>query len=156
MVGRWIDDIQGQRDSLSMKEPGEETRQSKVGGEDGDCHTDHESWRVALYYYYTAIEDEHEQVDFQKTLCESLSLNGRIRVSSEGINAVLTGLHSNLQVYEEKVKEELQRLKPGPNEKIDLDLKYCLLREDLPSKRFVALFSRFENLLFSYSVCAGS
>jgi hypothetical protein len=120
-----------------MAETTAESHQIKVVAEDEVDPSDHESWRVALYYYYVDLSDAPKHVDFQILLCESLSLYGRIRVSPEGINVVLTGLHSNLQVYEQRVTEELQRLRTDPTEKVDLDLKYCLLREDLPSKQFI-------------------
>lgn len=96
----------------------------------------HTSWRVALYYYYVDLSNVPEHVEFHRRLCEGLSLNGRIRISSEGLNGVLTGLFCNLKQYEDKVMEQLQEVCPNSSltEPIDLDVKYCLLREDLPSK----------------------
>lgn len=118
-----------------------ENRLENVGEEDTfdqiDMNpTEHKSWRVALYYCYIDLSNVSEQVRFHRHLCKTLSLNGRIRVSSEGLNGVLTGLFSDLQQYEAKVLEQLQILCPHDSKMnmIDLDVKYCFLREDLPSK----------------------
>eukprot|EP00980_Cylindrotheca_fusiformis_P003335 scaffold746_cov123-Cylindrotheca_fusiformis.AAC.23 len=129
------------RKSCSMTEPIDKTLPTEAGPEID--LSNHESWRVALYYYYVELSDVPNHVDFQRTLCEGMSLNGRIRVSSEGINVVLSGLHSNLQVYEHKVTEELQRLSCDPTHNPELDIKYCLLREDLPkTKTVISLFDQ--------------
>jgi predicted sulfurtransferase len=83
----------------------------------------HDDYRIALYYCYTDIRDVNEHVDFQGRLCQELDLNGRIRVSTEGLNGVLSGLKSNLKSYQERTEEELI-IK-------NLDVKYCLLRTDI-------------------------
>lgn len=96
----------------------------------------HTSWRVALYYCYIDLSEVPKHVEFHRQLCESLALNGRIRVSSEGLNGVLTGLFCNLHQYEQNVMKQLQEVCPDISqaEMIELDVKYCFLREDLPSK----------------------
>ena len=92
---------------------------------------DHNDWRIALYYCYIAIEQVDEQVDFHKALCEENELKGRIRVSQEGINGVLSGRFLACQTYERRLREELRRLVPD-EEDWELDVKYCQLRTDLP------------------------
>ena len=97
--------------------------------------TTHDDWRVALYYYYVEMGDVAKHVQFHQTLCISLNLKGRVRVSSEGINGVLSGLYESLKLYEIAFIEELGRC----NETVDsatitaedLDLKYCQLRPEL-------------------------
>lgn len=97
---------------------------------------DHDSWRIALYYCYIDIEDVQGNVDFQRHLCEKEGLTGRIRISSEGINGVLSGMVPALQSYEESLRAELMRLIPqdknGGN--WELDVKYCELRPELSVK----------------------
>jgi len=92
----------------------------------------HNNWSIALYYCYIEIEEVDKHVDFHRSLCDELSLLGRIRVSQEGINGVLSGRVKACQSYEEKVNEELLRLVPDKMT-WELDLKYCLLRADLPA-----------------------
>jgi predicted sulfurtransferase len=100
----------------------------------------HENWRIALYYYYIDLPNVPEHVQLHRHLCESMNFKGRIRVSSEGINGVLSGWHVHLQEYERIITDELKRLSNTststsitsmPNDDVTLDVKYCLLREDL-------------------------
>ena len=44
--------------------------------------------KVLLYYCFTPIEDPTAIMLWQRTLCESLGLKGRILISEHGINAV--------------------------------------------------------------------
>jgi len=82
----------------------------------------HEHFRISLYYCYAAIEDVDEHVSFEQALCKELNLRGRIRVSSEGLNGVLSGLYSSLQQYQQRLEERVSR---------KIDIKYCLMRHDL-------------------------
>ena len=84
----------------------------------------HSAYRIALYYCYIPIDDTAEHVKFQKELCTSLNCKGRIRVSSEGLNGVLSGYYSDLQRYQKETEQELSLEKK-------LDVKYCDLRTDL-------------------------
>lgn len=89
------------------------------------------AWRIALYYIYVDLSADNqveEQVSYHRELCEQWDLKGRIRISYEGINGVLSGPYELLQEYERLVA---QRLESVCQERIDLDLKYCSLREDL-------------------------
>ena len=102
-----------------------------------DTYNDHNRYRIALYYCYIDIENVSEHVNFHRSLCEENGLMGRIRVSREGINGVLSGRLSVLQDYEEKLRAELTRLHPNSDDNDDLgefDVKYCHLRPDLPVK----------------------
>ncbi|CAJ1957757.1 unnamed protein product [Cylindrotheca closterium] len=94
----------------------------------------HRSWRVALYYCYIDLSNVPDHVEFHRHLCKNLSLKGRIRVSSEGLNGVLTGQLVDLKQYEDKVLKQLLDLGTHQSQSntIDLNIKYCFLREDLP------------------------
>ena len=92
---------------------------------------EHEDYRIALFYLYVDLASANnvkQHVDFHRSLCEQLNLGGRIRISGEGINGVLGGLHQNLLSYQAQVTNELERISVGGG---PLDVKYCLLREDL-------------------------
>mmetsp|Transcript_2174 Transcript_2174/g.3949 ORF Transcript_2174/g.3949 Transcript_2174/m.3949 type:complete len:381 (-) Transcript_2174:211-1353(-) len=87
-------------------------------------------WRIALYYCYVPIEDVPEHVEFQSRLCgeSSLGLMGRIRVSPEGLNGVLSGTYENLVKYQRAVESRLSDSLTTP---LDIDVKYCQLRPDV-------------------------
>jgi predicted sulfurtransferase len=97
---------------------------------DEDSCKNHDEWRIALYYCYIPLQEHVSQhVAFHQSLCLELHLLGRIRVSPEGINGVLSGTYLQLQEYEKRVVEELASL-VDPSE-WELDVKYCQLRRDL-------------------------
>eukprot|EP00531_Pseudo-nitzschia_arenysensis_P001576 CAMPEP_0116129648 /NCGR_PEP_ID=MMETSP0329-20121206/8031_1 /TAXON_ID=697910 /ORGANISM="Pseudo-nitzschia arenysensis, Strain B593" /LENGTH=525 /DNA_ID=CAMNT_0003623919 /DNA_START=40 /DNA_END=1614 /DNA_ORIENTATION=- len=135
----------------------------------GSCDNDdideslfrHNLWRIALYYIY--IELTPAQVEshsnLQRQVCEELGLNGRIRISREGVNGVLSGKHEILLDYEKKISCALQGfleseegvLVCADNQNVvdddkkvetivNLDVKYCELRTDLPIQK--QLFDR--------------
>jgi predicted sulfurtransferase len=80
---------------------------------------DREDYRIALYYSYIPIENLNDCISLQHELCTTLNLMGRIRVSHEGMNGVLSGLYRDLLAYHQSLD-------------VDLDIKYCQLRWDLP------------------------
>ena len=127
------------------------------------ANSDDDPIMIALYYWYVTIPEKilksHSQ--FQQTVCEELQLNGRIRLSEEGINGVLSGTKSNLEIYEKKLRDEVVVSAASPycmasvdsnnsdlgpkeiqriieRERVNrkygefLDVKYCHLRDDLP------------------------
>lgn len=61
--------------------------------------------KVILYYAFTPISDPAAVRLWQKTLCESLSLKGRILISPHGINGTLGGEMSSLKKYVRMTKE---------------------------------------------------
>ena len=106
--------------------------------------------QIALYYLYTPRPLPQEllsqHIQFQKDVCSSLSLHGRIRVSCEGINGVLSGRTVDLRQYEEQLHDELTRIfacsnvedndaGSGHDISFDLDIKYCKLRPDIPAEQ---------------------
>jgi predicted sulfurtransferase len=98
--------------------------------EDDSAHNNHDEWRIALYYCYIPLQEHVSQhVEFHQSLCFELHLLGRIRVSPEGINGVLSGTHLQIQEYERRMVAELASL-VDPSE-WELDVKYCKLRRDL-------------------------
>ena len=84
----------------------------------------HDSYKISLFYCYVEINTVNELVVIQNELCKQLGLFGRIRVSTEGLNGVLSGLETNLQSYQQKTQTHL--------ELEEMDVKYCSLRTDLP------------------------
>jgi len=55
--------------------------------------------KVILYYGFTPIADTEAMKLWQKTLCQSLDLKGRIIISPHGINGTLGGKMENLKKY---------------------------------------------------------
>lgn len=88
----------------------------------------HDKFMILLFYLYTPIDRVNDQVDFHRDICSTLDLNGRIRISSEGLNVVLSGEKNHLIEYERVL------CKDGLNDRVQisqLDSKYCRLRSDL-------------------------
>ena len=61
--------------------------------------------KVILYYGFTPLVDPEAIRLWQRTLCESLSLRGRILLSTHGINGTLGGELSALRTYVTRTKE---------------------------------------------------
>lgn len=61
--------------------------------------------KVILYYAFTPISDPEAVRLWQKALCESLGLKGRILISPHGINGTLGGDMSALKKYVRATKE---------------------------------------------------
>lgn len=94
-------------------------------GEEDEC-------MIALYYIYTPNPvPVKQQMEFQTRICDDLSLGGRIRVSLEGINGVLSGTKSHLKFYEQALYDELTETCTISQQRINLNMKYCKLRSDL-------------------------
>jgi len=61
--------------------------------------------KVILYYGFTPIADPQAVMLWQKTLCESLGLKGRILVSPHGINGTVGGDMSAVKKYVKDTKK---------------------------------------------------
>jgi UPF0176 protein len=61
--------------------------------------------KIILYYGFAPIADPEALKLWQKTLCESLGLKGRILISKHGINGTLGGDMSALKKYARQTKE---------------------------------------------------
>ena len=61
--------------------------------------------KIILYYGFTPIADPEAMKLWQKTLCETLGLKGRILISKHGINGTLGGDMSALKKYVRQSKE---------------------------------------------------
>lgn len=61
--------------------------------------------KVILFYAFTPLADPEAVRLWQKTLCESLNIKGRILISPHGINGTLGGEISNLKKYTRATKE---------------------------------------------------
>ena len=61
--------------------------------------------KVILYYGFTPIADPQAVMLWQKTLCESLGLKGRILVSPHGINGTVGGDMSAVKKYVKQTKK---------------------------------------------------
>ena len=57
-----------------------------------------------MYYGFTPLHDPEATMLWQKTLCESLGLKGRIIISKHGINGTLGGDMSALKKYVKATK----------------------------------------------------
>jgi len=104
---------------------------------------------IALYYCYPPAGLPKDQLEphklFHQETCTNLNLGGRIRVSEEGINGVLSGTENALREYEASLRKELLKLVVvviDDNDHDDddpttewLDIKYCHLRNDIPTEQ---------------------
>ena len=61
--------------------------------------------KIILYYAFAPVADPHAVVLWQRTLCQSLGLTGRIIVSKHGINGTLGGDMTALKKYARQTKE---------------------------------------------------
>jgi UPF0176 protein len=61
--------------------------------------------RVILYYNFVPIADPEAVKLWQKTLCESLDIKGRILISSQGINGTLGGHMDDIKKYIKNTRE---------------------------------------------------
>lgn len=61
--------------------------------------------KIILFYRFTPIEDTQVMLLWQKQLCESLNLKGRIIISKHGINGTLGGELKDIKTYVRKTKE---------------------------------------------------
>ncbi len=61
--------------------------------------------KIILYYGFTPIADTEAMRLWQRTLCESLNLKGRILISEHGINGTLGGDMNDLKKYVKATKE---------------------------------------------------
>jgi len=61
--------------------------------------------KILLYYKFTPIKDPEVMKLWQKTLCESLNLRGRILVSQHGLNGTVGGEIEDLKKYIKATKE---------------------------------------------------
>lgn len=96
---------------------------------DHSLRSAHHDYRIGLYYSYLPIDDVETHILLQKQLCSEKDLKGRVRVSSEGINGVLSGRTELLEDYERVMQETLSQI--SGEQTFEFDIKYCCLREDL-------------------------
>ena len=61
--------------------------------------------RIILYYGFAPVADPESLKLWQKTLCESLNLTGRILISKHGINGTLGGESDDLKKYIKETKK---------------------------------------------------
>lgn len=102
---------------------------------------------IALYYCYPPTGLPTDQLKshklFHEETCADLNLGGRIRVSEEGINGVLSGTEDALREYDARLRKELMQLVDVISSDSDdndpttdwLDIKYCHLRNDIPTEQ---------------------
>lgn len=63
--------------------------------------------KILLYYKFTPVSDPEAVKLWQKTLCDSLNLRGRILVSKHGINGTVGGDMGDLKAYIKATKQYL-------------------------------------------------
>lgn len=61
--------------------------------------------KILLYYKFTPIKDPQAVTLWQKTLCDSLDLRGRILVSRHGLNGTVGGEMESLKKYIKETKK---------------------------------------------------
>lgn len=61
--------------------------------------------KILLYYKFTPVKDPEMLKLWQKTLCDSLNLRGRILVSTQGINGTVGGELDDLKAYVKATKQ---------------------------------------------------
>lgn len=61
--------------------------------------------KILLYYKFTPIKDPEAVKLWQKTLCDSLNLRGRILVSTQGLNGTVGGEMEDLKKYIKATKQ---------------------------------------------------
>lgn len=61
--------------------------------------------KILLYYKFTPVKEPELLKLWQKTLCDSLGLRGRILVSQQGINGTVGGDMANLKAYIKATKQ---------------------------------------------------
>ena len=59
--------------------------------------------KIILFYKYISIDDPHSILKWQKSLCQSLGLKGRVIIAHEGINGTLGGTQSAIEYYKNNV-----------------------------------------------------
>ncbi len=111
---------------------------------DDECQSENDAGSsvvmVALYYWYIDIRQKFlkDHQKFHQATCQELDLFGRIRISREGLNGVLSGTLSNLKEYENRLKKEVTQISTSATSEGSsrygetLDVKYCHLRDELP------------------------
>lgn len=61
--------------------------------------------KILLYYKYVDIQNPQAIMDWQRQLCQSLGLKGRILIAHEGINGTLGGKIESLEAYKQTMSE---------------------------------------------------
>lgn len=61
--------------------------------------------RILLYYRFTPVTDPTAVMLWQRTLCESLGLRGRIIISRDGINGTVGGALASVKTYIRRTRE---------------------------------------------------
>ncbi|MGO2692977.1 oxygen-dependent tRNA uridine(34) hydroxylase TrhO [Corynebacterium variabile] len=61
--------------------------------------------RILLYYRFTPVADPTAVMLWQRTLCESLGLRGRIIISRDGINGTVGGALASVKTYIRRTRE---------------------------------------------------
>ncbi|MGH7241056.1 MAG: rhodanese-related sulfurtransferase [Candidatus Saccharimonadales bacterium] len=61
--------------------------------------------KILLYYKFTPLKDPEAIRLWQRTLCESLNLKGRILISEHGINGTVGGELDDLKAYVKQTKQ---------------------------------------------------
>jgi predicted sulfurtransferase len=77
-----------------------------------NVNDNHDDYRIALYYAYIELtpSEIRSHISIQKQVCDTLNLKGRIRISKEGVNGVLSGELTLLQKYEELISKNIEQI----------------------------------------------
>lgn len=105
---------------------------------EGEGNSDKGNACKSLLFYHLfpvhlqdTIPTPAEETDFQKSICTSLSLCGRIRCSVDGLNVVLTGSQFDLNSYVDEVNAH-GRLHGWLEGDEAIQVKWGAMRDDIP------------------------
>jgi len=90
-------------------------------------------YMIALYYCYVPVASVSSLIDFHDRF--SVTIGGRIRASPEGINGVLSATRLSKTSYEDALRIYLANQAPASAPVLELDVKYCHLRDDVPASK---------------------
>ena len=63
-------------------------------------------FKVISFYKYAKIKNPGKLRDSVRKACESLGLNGRVLIATEGINGAVSGEIKNIENFKKKIKQE--------------------------------------------------
>lgn len=85
-----------------FKQISEETLASSMANQEAKKQEEEEEeYGVLLYYKYTTIPDLQQLFNFYESICNTLSLLGRVRLSPNGVNVTVIPLFSPLKMEHE-------------------------------------------------------
>ena len=66
------------------------------------------NYAVILFYTFIEIENPQDLMEYQRELCESLEIKGRIIIGKEGVNGTLEGSVNAIARYITELKKDVR------------------------------------------------